>query len=300
VTGKPRIVAKIIPNPGQLDFVYTETNTTLDPFSNPIYRVQAHLTPPLGIFLDVVSTGVIRKTTVSITAKATTNGYDLTVLKPAPYAHYLLLVRDKREKQWKASGYICAKTNGEPIHLRADRKGMMHDGQGPISMPEVKFAPELVAPEFTAGWGDDSDGDGLPDIYEVLVTRTDPANPDTGKTGLLDGYKDLDSDGINNLEEFRRRTNPLRPDATPAPVELARPTMVELWQAAAPERLRTDIHFEQEITIRKLGEASFHKLDANMIAPPAYKDPNTRLDFDLRITWQMPGPTQMESGFHGP
>ena len=50
---------------------------------------------------------------------------------------------------------------------------MMSSGQSPISMPEVRFLPGVVAPEFTAGWGEDSDGDGLPDIYEVLVTGTD-------------------------------------------------------------------------------------------------------------------------------
>ena len=58
-------------------------------------------------------------------------------------------------------------------------------------MPEVKFLPDVVEPEFTAGWGEDSDGDGLPDIYEVLVTQTDPDNADTGNTGTLDGYKDM-------------------------------------------------------------------------------------------------------------
>jgi hypothetical protein len=300
ITGSPRIVAKIIPNPGQYDFTYTETNATVDPFSNPIYRVQAHVTPMLGVFLDVVNMEVIRKTMVSVTAKSATNGYDLMVPKPTPDAHYLLLVRDRQEPQWKACGYFCAKTNRESIPLRVDRKGMMHDGQRPIAMPEVKFASDLIAPEFVFGWGDDSDGDGLPDIYEVLVTQTDPANPDTGKTGMLDGYKDLDADGITNLEEFRRRTNPRRPDARPASVELTRPSMGELWQAMARERLRTDIRFEPEIMIRKTGEAGFHELDRDMKAPPTFKDPNTLLDFDVRVTWQTPRPAQIESGYHGP
>jgi hypothetical protein len=80
---------------------------------------------------------------------------------------------------------------------------MMHGGQSPIAMPEAHFLSDVVAPEFTAGWGEDSDGDGLPDIYEVLVTQTDPTSSDTGGTGILDGYKELTSDGWSNLEKFR-------------------------------------------------------------------------------------------------
>ena len=77
-----------------------------------------------------------------------------------------------------------------------------------MAMPEVKFVTPNPNLEFTAGSGEDSDGDGLPDIYEVLVTHTEPDNPETGSTSILDGYKDLDGDGWSNQEEFRRRTDP--------------------------------------------------------------------------------------------
>src|SRR5258706_29965 len=52
----------------------------------------------------------------------------------------------------------------------------------------------------------DTDGDGLPDWYEMEVTHTDPNNPDTDNTGVSDGYKDPDNDGWNNLQEYQNRT----------------------------------------------------------------------------------------------
>ena len=63
----------------------------------------------------------------------------------------------------------------------------------------------------------DSDGDGLPDWYEMEVTGTDPNNPDTGDTGVSDGYNDGDGDGWNNLQEYQNGTNPNGFNTPPAP-----------------------------------------------------------------------------------
>jgi len=60
---------------------------------------------------------------------------------------------------------------------------------------------------WARSWAD-SDGDGLPDWYEDEVTGTDPNNPDTGDTGVSDGYKDADNDGWTNLQEYQNGTNP--------------------------------------------------------------------------------------------
>ena len=72
----------------------------------------------------------------------------------------------------------------------------------------------------------DADGDGLSDVYEELVSRTDPSNTDTDADGMPDGWEvlygldpftndssaDGDDDGLSNAEEFRRGTDPGNPD----------------------------------------------------------------------------------------
>lgn len=75
----------------------------------------------------------------------------------------------------------------------------------------------LLPSQFLAfGVSEDSDGDGLPDVYELLATFTSVTNADTGDTGIPDGYKDPDGDGWTNLDELRNGTNPLQFN-TPAP-----------------------------------------------------------------------------------
>jgi hypothetical protein len=58
---------------------------------------------------------------------------------------------------------------------------------------------------FTVASAEDSDGDGLPDGFEVLVTRTNLNVRDTGGQGVSDANKDIDGDGATNLEEFESR-----------------------------------------------------------------------------------------------
>jgi hypothetical protein len=53
----------------------------------------------------------------------------------------------------------------------------------------------------------DTDGDGLPDWWE-LEHDLNPNNPDTGDTGVSDGYKDSDNDGWTNLQEYQNGTSP--------------------------------------------------------------------------------------------
>lgn len=59
----------------------------------------------------------------------------------------------------------------------------------------------------------DSDGDGLPDGYELFITNTNPASTDTNDNGFLDSQEDPDNDGLTNLEEFELGTDPLVGDS---------------------------------------------------------------------------------------
>jgi len=89
---------------------------------------------------------------------------------------------------------------------------------------EAPSAPELPKPNETPPQSpaQDSDGDGLADSDETLVTGTDPLNPDTDGDGLGDGVEvanrmnpldpDMDNDGVNDGDEIAAGSNPFLPD----------------------------------------------------------------------------------------
>ena len=290
VTGPFQVVARMLSKPGQHDYTYTETNTANTPFNEPVYQIKAHYAVPSRARLDRVNTQSIRQTIAPVTARPTTNGYDLTVTRPIPHACYLLLVRDSVDSQWRASGYFMTGSNREPSHIQVDKKGMMHGGQSPIAMPEAHFLSDVVAPEFTAGWGEDSDGDGLPDIYEVLVTQTDPTSSDTGGTGILDGYKELTSDGWSNLEKFRRRADPSRTAVPPPTLELRHPMAAEMMQALIP---KSDLACEVQLAVRTNAAGAFQPIERVPWLLPKllnFRQPGSPVGFDVQVTWRFADP----------
>ena len=294
VTGPFKVVARINGQPGLRDYRYVESN--VDTFFTPVYGVEAHFTPPLRAHLDKINAAAIRETILPVAAHPTTNGYVLTVSHPIPGARYLLLVRDKNDPQWRASGYFVSGTNRNPVYLHVDNKGMMSDGQSPIALPEVKFLPDVVKPVFTAGWGEDSDGDVLPDIYEVLVTHTEPDNPDTGNTGIPDGFKKMTDDGLSNMEKFRWRVDPLKPAHPPAPVELLQPTGREIINVLMP---KTDLSCELQIEVRTNGTTSYQPIENVPWVLPRimnFRQMNEHKNFDLRISWQFAEPEANQNG----
>ena len=90
-------------------------------------------------------------------------------------------------------------------------------------------------------------------IYEVLVTHTDPANDDTGDTGVIDGCKEMTGDGWSNLEKFWRRVDPLHPAKPPATIELKQPTRKEILEAVTPT---TDLSCELQMEVRTNGSTA--------------------------------------------
>ncbi len=58
----------------------------------------------------------------------------------------------------------------------------------------------------------DTDGDGLPDGYEILTLNTDPLEIDTDGNGVLDGNEDFDTDNLVNIDEYLHQTLPFTPD----------------------------------------------------------------------------------------
>ena len=59
----------------------------------------------------------------------------------------------------------------------------------------------------------DTDGDGLTDYEEIYILGTDPLKKDTDGNGINDGDEDFDGDGLTNLQELRiYKTDPWNPD----------------------------------------------------------------------------------------
>jgi hypothetical protein len=269
-------------------YEYVETNIGV--FRSSVYRAYANYpAPPPWVMPSRCDAEGIRQTIRQVACVPATNGYLLTVARTVPRARYLMLVREGKNGFWKASGFFVGSTNGSPLKLLADQRGMLTTTSGPFALSKVEHVPNLEHPEFICGSGEDADGDGLPDIYEVLATKTDPDKSDTGATGLLDGYKDLAGDGWTALEKYRRRADPFAPDHTPGQVELTEPTMRDamkaFWQAG-----QYDFKYDVKVETRTLNpRTEYQDLRLSWILLFPQRRPETvATNLQIRITVEMP------------
>ncbi len=269
-------------------YEYVETN--ISAFRSSVYRAYANYpAPPLWIMPARTDTEGIRQTIRQVASAPTTNGYALTVARTVPRTRYLMLVREGKDGFWKASGFFIASTNGSPVKLAADKRGMLPTGGRPFVLPKVEHVPNLEHPEFICGSGEDADGDGLPDIYEVLATKTDPDKSDTGATGLLDGYKDLVGDGWTALEKYRRRSDPLVRDHPPDPIELTEPAMMDVMKADWQIK-QSDFQYDVKVETRTLNPPSAYQLlqQPLMLLFPQRQPKVAVTNLQVRMTAEVP------------
>lgn len=72
-----------------------------------------------------------------------------------------------------------------------------------------------VYEEFLLGTDEknpDTDGDGLTDYQEVFITETDPLKYDSVIKGISDSDIDVDDDGLSNIQEIELGTDPRKSD----------------------------------------------------------------------------------------
>ena len=72
------------------------------------------------------------------------------------------------------------------------------DGDGLTDNDEVYFMTDM--------YNADTDGDGISDYDEVYAINTNPLSIDTDNTGIKDGDRDYDRDGLTNIEEKNLNT----------------------------------------------------------------------------------------------
>lgn len=79
----------------------------------------------------------------------------------------------------------------------------------------------------------DTDGDFLIDGYEISATKTDPLLQDSDNNNIGDQNEDIDGDGLTNLEEFKKNTDPLNRDTD----EDFLPDNIDIFPILFPESL---------------------------------------------------------------
>jgi len=101
-------------------------------------------------------------------------------------------------------------------------------GASSAQEPAPEAPPQGATPPSADG--QDSDGDGISDDDEVLVTGTDKNNADSDGDGLVDGVEvenrmnpldpDMDKDGVPDGQEVNQGTDPFFPEQPDVPADL--------------------------------------------------------------------------------
>ncbi len=105
----------------------------------------------------------------------------------------------------RSSRTTGAAQGGAPLATSRDDT----DGDGLPDVWEVRYG---LNPNNAADAAQDSDGDGLDNLTELHI-RTAPNGADSNGNGVADGDEDSDADGLRNTVELRAFSDPSRADS---------------------------------------------------------------------------------------
>lgn len=123
--------------------------------------------------------------------------HDFSAVNLGQVKAVLKLVYDRLNTVHGTAGYYPwnggTADNGAAANLGQLKRLLNLDMNQPPNVPrtDAHFGKDRV----------DTDGDGLPDWFEVLI-GTDPGNADSDGDGTPDGMEDHDSDGLSNRAEY--------------------------------------------------------------------------------------------------
>ncbi|WP_291652063.1 VWA domain-containing protein [Clostridium sp.] len=134
------------------------------------------------------------------------NSYiDISLNAQGIYAYKVVASNIKNESKESNEVFAYVSEMGNDI-LDIDKTYTDTDGDGLTDFLEInKYKTDINNP--------DTDGDGISDGNEVFKLFTDPAEKDTDKNGITDDKEDFDIDGINNIDEVTKNTDPWSNDS---------------------------------------------------------------------------------------
>jgi hypothetical protein len=134
------------------------------------------------------------------------NGYDGTT--------NVVILGTNHGPKLKITGALAAVSSGDVIEVAS---GFYQEATWDVGQAAVTLLPQRTVTIYASDpWTTDSDGDGLPDAWEVKY-QLDPfsTNGVDGATG------DPDNDGLTNLQEFENGSNPYNADNEPPIITFA-------------------------------------------------------------------------------